>query len=569
MNVTATKLKRHIPKPIKDFLKKRFRVGPYPNWKSIIKKDEADWLKTLENSKNGTRILIATSVGSHRSSNITESALAVALTQRGADVHTLFCDKTLPACMQCQYQSTRNIAKFATKGAKETGVCNSCFEYAERMYRDLGIKVHKYSEFLTTEEHQEADSISSQIPFEQINRFKYEDFDIGEHAISGALRYFCTGDLKQQPYAEEILRLYLKSSLLTMFVIKKLVDTYKYSAMIFFHGIYVPHGVIGEVARKKNTHVVNWNTAYRQKRFIFTHDDTYHQMMQYEPVSNWENISWSEDNENQIMDYLVSRESGARDWQQFNENANPSLEAARQEIGIDFTKPTIGLLPNVVWDAQLHYKANSFTNLIEWTIETIRCFIKRPDLQLLIRIHPAEIKRYSKSRQPLIGEINKVFETLPDNIFVVPPESKASTYTIMQQCNAVLIYGTKTGVELAARGIPVIVAGEAWVRNKGFTMDSSSPQEYFAILDKLPLSEKMNKQQVTRARKFAYHFFYRRGIYLPFVVKSKDSMSFDLGIKRISELAPGRSIGLDVICDGIINKKEFIYPAELQLEADE
>ena len=240
-----------------------------------------------------------------------------------------------------------------------------------------------------------------------------------------------------------------------------------------------------------------------------------------------------------------------------------------RELKIDFAKPTIGLLPNVVWDAQLHYRANAFNNLIEWAIKTIEYFVGRSELQLLVRVHPAEIKRFSKSRQPLIREIKKVFPKLPPNIYLIPPESKISTYTVMQRCNAVLIYGTKTGVELTARGIPVIVAGEAWIRNKGLTMDASSPEEYFSILDKLPLSRRMDAEQVRLARKYAYHFFYRRGIYLPFMIKSKDSMSFQLGIKRVSELSPGKSIGLDVICDGILEGKEFIYPAELQAEGDE
>lgn len=569
MNFNLETVKRRAPKAIKDLLKKYFRVGSYPNWKVIVGQDKQQWQRALLECKGGSRILFATSIGSHRSGNITESAMATALTLRGAQVHVLLCDEVMLGCAQCQYQTTPDMEKFISKGAKGIGICRNCFFYAWRMYKDLGIKGLRYSELINEEERVIAEKISKEVPFSDIYSYKYGNYDIGEHAIAGALRFFCVGDLKDESFAEEVLRIYLKTALLTMFAIQRAIQLYKYDCVVFYHGIYVPHGILGEVIRKNNIRVVNWNTAYRQKRFIFTHDDTYHQMLQYEPVANWENIKWSESLENQIMDYLMSREAGTRDWQQFNENANPSLQDAVDELKIDFSKPTIGLLPNVVWDAQLHYKSNSFKNLIEWTIETIRYFLNRPDLQLLIRVHPAEIKRHSKSRQPLIKEINKVFSQLPSNIFIVPPESKISTYAIMQECNAVLIYGTKTGVELTARGIPVIVAGEAWVRNKGFTMDASSPREYFAILDKLPLAERMSREQIERARKFAYHFFYRRGIYLPFMKKSKDSMAFSLGIKRIDELSPGKSIGLDVICDGILKGKEFIYPAESQAEPDE
>ena len=51
-----------------------------------------------------------------------------------------------------------------------------------------------------------------------------------------------------------------------------------------------------------------------------------------------------------------------------------------------------------------------------------------------------------------------------------------STYALMSLCNAAIIYGTKMGVELTSVGLPVIVAGEAWIRNKGLTHDASSPR---------------------------------------------------------------------------------------------
>jgi len=563
-------IKKIIPKRVKVFLKKNFRVGPYPNWKSILKKDKTLWKEKLESSKKGRRVLFATSTGGHRSGNITESALAASLVMRGVESDVLLCDHALPGCVLSEYQYVKeaNIKKFIAEGPAGVGLCEGCFSCADRMFNDMGINVHYYSKLVSAEKKDKALKISQNVLYEDIKKYKYKDYEIGEHAMSGALRFLCIGDLDGQNHAEEILRSYFHASLLTMYATEALINKYNYECIVFFHGIYVPHGIIGEVARKNNVRVVNWNTAYRQKRFIFTHNDTYHQTLQYEPVENWENIEWNDELEGQIMSYLESRESGSRDWQQFNENANPSLDEAIKEIGIDFSKPTIGLLPNVVWDAQLHYKSNSFKNLIEWTIQTIEYFVKRPDLQLLLRIHPAEIKRYSKSRQPLSTEIENAFSELPSNIFIVPADSKVSTYTIMDECDSVLIYGTKTGVELTSRGIPVVVAGEAWIRNKGFTYDATTPDEYFKILDTLPLINRMDENKVSRARKFAYHFFYRRGIYLPFMEKSKDSMTFSLGITNVTDLSPKKSIGLDVICDGILNKKPFIYPAEKQLEED-
>jgi len=111
-------------------------------------------------------------------------------------------------------------------------------------------------------------------------------------------------------------------------------------------------------------------------------------------------------------------------------------------------------------------------------------------------------------------------------------------------------------------GMRVIVAGEAWVRNKGVTLDANSASEYFEILNRLPLKGSLDKNTTERARQYAYHLFFRRMIPLPFTSPSPGSLSTpDIGI--IDDLLPARHSGLDVICNGILSGSEFVYPAEL------
>ena len=200
--------------------------------------------------------------------------------------------------------------------------------------------------------------------------------------------------------------------------------------------------------------------------------------------------------------------------------------------------------------------------MLAWILQTIGYFSRRPELQLLIRVHPAEIRGSLPSRQLVVDEIKKAFPDLPENVFVIPPQSQISTYAAMMACNAVIIYGTKTGVELTSMGIPVIVAGEAWVRNKGITMDASSAKDYFEILDKLPSEQPLDEATVRRARKYAYHFFFRRMIPLEFMEPASGNPPYQIQLSGLRDLMPGRSRGLDIICDGILKGTDFIYPAE-------
>jgi hypothetical protein len=220
------------------------------------------------------------------------------------------------------------------------------------------------------------------------------------------------------------------------------------------------------------------------------------------------------------------------------------------------------MLTNVLWDAQLHYPANAFPDMLDWLLKTIQYFRGREDLQLLVRVHPAEIRGSVPSRQPVVAEIKKAFQVLPPNVFIIPPESPISTYAAMLQCDSVLIYGTKTGVELASLGIPVVVAGEAWIRNKGITIDAMSSDEYFRILDTLPLRRRMDESARLRARKYAFHFFFRRMIPISFVEPQRGWWPYRLSLSGLEDLMPGRDPGLDVICEAVLTGSPFVYPAE-------
>ena len=430
------------------------------------------------------------------------------------------------------------------------------------MFEPLGLKIHYLSELVTDEERSEARTIAESIAVQDIEDYAWRGLRIGEHARAGALRYYTRGDLDDEPMGETILRRYLEAAILSAAAYLRLLTANDYDVAVFHHGLYVPQGPVGEVCRSLGVRVANWVVAYRNNSFILSHEDTYHHTMMTEPVSAWEDMAWGDRQRTDIAAYLKSRWHGARDWIGFHERPEEEIGGFVRSIGLDSDKPVVGMLSNVIWDAQLHYPANAFPNLVDWAVRTIEYFAGRPDLQLLLRVHPGEIRGTAPSRQPLLAEIRKRIPTLPPNVFVIPPESPVSTYAAMALCDSVLIYATKMGLELTSVGIPVIVAGEAWIKNKGLTCDATDPEQYFKVLDQLPLGRRLTPDVVDRALKYAYHFFFRRMIPLPFLKRVESNLFFTVDIGSVDDLAPGRSPSLDVICDAILEGRPFIYPAE-------
>lgn len=508
-------------------------------------------------SKNKPKILMATCAGSLLTALDIETILSVALSLRGAEVHALICDRFLPACLMCQSNTTLSIRQFAQNGPSRL-YCNRCFESGMDAYRSAGIEIHLFSDYISTEDIKEVKMQVDSTPYEKIGNYRLGGLAVGEHALAGALRFFARSSIDTEPYSRPVLKRYFKASILTSIILRKIQKEQRFENAVFHHGIYVPHGIIGEVCRQERVKVVNWNVGYRKGTFIFSHHDTYHHTMMNEPVSKWESIAWNAQLEQEVLSYIKNRSKGTRDWHVFLNEPYGDISA----LGIDPSKPAIGLLTNVCWDAQLHYPANVFNNMLEWIFKTIEYFTERSDLQLIIRVHPAEVTAELPSRQLVVDEINRAFPALPSNIFIIAPESKMNTYTIMDACDAVIIYGTKTGVELTSFGIPVIVAGEAWIRNKGITIDPEIEKQYYDVLDGLPFGSKMNAALIQRARKYAYHFFFRRMVPLEVIQPTESAYSFRVDIKQLSDLMPNKHDGLDVICDGILVGTDFIYQYE-------
>lgn len=536
-----------------------------PAWEELLRKDKAVWEAALA-AKKSKRILIATSVGAFLPGTTLESLLAVALTLRNAEIHVLLCDGVLPACMECVHGLTIQEKRFAKAGPQKE-LCRDCFTHAYAMYKKLGLTVHRYSGLISEEDRAKAGMIAAGAELARIKEFTYEGLAVGEHALAGALRFYAKGELERDERAEVILRRYLNAAMLTVFATNKLLERYQYDRALFHHGIYVPQGLIGEVCRSKKVNIVNWNPAYRKQCFIFSHDDTYHHTMMTEPTKNWEDIPWNDKLQKKLTDYLQSRWHGTKDWIWFHDkNPRFDVNAYFKETGIDPKKPCVGLLTNVVWDAQLHYPTNVFPGMIDWILQTIAYFGKRPGVQLLIRVHPAEIRGTIPSRQTVAGEIAKRFPVLPKNVFLIGPENPISTYPVMEKCNAVVIYGTKTGVELSCKGIPVIVAGEAWIRNKGLTIDPSTQEEYFKALDALPLvPDRTGAAMLQRAYRYAYHFFFRRMIQLPLIESRQKELIgiyYHYNFGSLADLLPSKNPALDVICDGVLKGSDFVFPDE-------
>lgn len=195
---------------------------------------------------------------------------------------------------------------------------------------------------------------------------------------------------------------------------------------------------------------------------------------------------------------------GTRFWQDVSPVGGQQL---RQELGLD-ERPVVLLATNVLGDSLTLGRHVFAPSMAEWIRRTAAYFAGRPDVQLVVRIHPGE--RLMKGPS-IASEIEQALPNCPEHIHIIGPSEKVNTYDLMEIANLGLAYTTTVGMEMAMRAIPVVVSGKTHYRGRGFTFDPASWDEYYAMLDRLlqdPLRPRLSAQQVETAWNYAYRFFF-------------------------------------------------------------
>lgn len=195
---------------------------------------------------------------------------------------------------------------------------------------------------------------------------------------------------------------------------------------------------------------------------------------------------------------------GTRFWQ---EVASVGGEKLRSSLNLD-ERPVVLLATNVLGDS-LTLGRNIFTaSMAEWIEKTVQYFARRPDAQLVVRVHPGE--RLMKGPS-MVGVIERAVPERPEHIHIIGPNEKVNTYDLMEIASLGLAYTTTVGMEMAMRGVPVILAGQTHYRGRGFTHDPTTYDEYFGMLDGLlsgSSAGRLNEKQVETAWNYAYRFFF-------------------------------------------------------------
>ncbi len=181
-------------------------------------------------------------------------------------------------------------------------------------------------------------------------------------------------------------------------------------------------------------------------------------------------------------------------------------------------RPTVLFLGQVYTDSSVLFGIRDWKTPVHLMLELARRAVKM-DFNLWIKLHPKEIKGAS----PVTGKAyNKLtyrkltacpefrqFITDTDRV-MIDHENTYDTYDLISKADAAVTLSSQAGLEAAIRGVPSVVAGQAYYGGLGFTLDADCPEVLEIELGRaLGMSDESKAERRLAARIFTHIYFER------------------------------------------------------------
>jgi hypothetical protein len=434
-----------------------------------------------------------------------EALVAEALQQQGNQVVYVTCGEAFKS--YCVAMQSMKLSTDSTPEQKAR-VCAECNANKTVLRREMGLKSYDLREKVTQDEWEQVRQIVSRATAENILDLVLDGVAVGRFSFYQFILRTKKFEMSFTASEWEQFKIELENSLIAFFAARNILQLEKPDRIITYNSLYSVNRVFCESAAVMGIPVyflhAGANLSNRLHGLMMGRDNT------------WEYAFRLSDRWQQYKDVACSPQMLARVTAHFLElcagrNAFAYSSAVsdeppnvRNRFGIDPKKKLLVAAMSSydeVFAAEIAgvHKPDMgiFPTQIQWIKALIRFMADRPDLALILRIHPREFpnKRDAvMSRHAL--EIRSLLENLPPNVKVNWPTDKLSMYQLADQTDVVLNAWSSVGREVTALGIPVVLYAHKQVcyptelNYVGYT-----EQQYFQRIDEA-LADGWNPERI-------------------------------------------------------------------------
>lgn len=472
---------------------------------------------------------------------IWEASIAEAMSHRGIEPVFVTCGKAMNFC-----------ESYLMGVYPPDSLCNKCRTEMKWFLDQWGFQSFEYASLVSTEEIASIQKNVQNLKLHELPTFRFADICPWSVASASIQRYFLSGDIPLDASNEAVLKRFVFSTIVAYRGAEEAVKKLKPEFAFLLNGLFFPERALRMVLDREKIPYTTYERGRRRDTLIFSKGEA---VIDHNLETAWKGLAatpLATEEESRLDQYLEVRETGKDFIDNFWPEVVKEEKALVDALALDLTKPVFSLFTNLTWDTAVFGKNKAFASMKDWIAHAIQVFCTRPDLQLVIRVHPAEVRIEKQATRERIADfIRETFPNLPSNVKIVNSDSALSSYTLANLSKAILVYTTTLGMELPARtGIASIVSGIVHYSRKGFTFDVETAgdlEKHVAAIASEKTNSPERKARQSLARRYLNLFYFKYHYDFSPVLIETGKNRFKLALSDTRALEPGHAEDLDEV----------------------
>jgi hypothetical protein len=493
-----------------------------------------------------TRILVFSPYALWRIHSIYEETIAKACHVRGAEVEYLLCDGLLPECDQ-HWDSK-------TSTGRPHDLCQRCKGAAKTSLDSLGFSYRWLGDFVSQAEKAAASTWAQQVPQTELLQASYQGLALGEWVSSSVISYFrqYPPDMSNE-HVVGVYRGFLLSGAIVATAIKNYLEANPIDSAILFNGRQSITRVAMEMFHQHGIRVLTHERPEYTRGHLNVRPNAH--CMNLQPFRNlwstWSQVPLDRESLDSTLKWLIQRRYGANlAWLSFNKSfARGSSLRTRMNLSRSkhlwalFTSSTDEVAGDPLWQGPYESQA-------EWVRDVVQWVALRDDVELIIKVHPnLGGNRYIGRAVGELRIYEEMMGSLPANVRMVLPADSVNAYSLAEEADVGLTFGSTIGLEMAMLGKPVLLASRALYEYGSQILTVRSRESLPAMLERC--LQAFDHREIQREAFRLAHCYLASELPFP-AIKVVGLYEAEQNYSGRQDLAPGKDHSLDRICNFLI-----------------
>lgn len=400
----------------------------------------------------------------------TELVMAKQLADDGAAPVFAYCSPVLRCCNGWDIRSSSPQAD-----------CEKCHRGNRRIADMLAWPSSFLVDDLVAADFSASEDFSASLAIDDLKHLVIEGHDLGNEMYRSLAKYLFIGTIPETAENIELARGFGQAAFLLVRGLGRLFDRVSPDVVVMNCGHVMWYGIAYKLLSARGVRTVTFDETNIAVTHLSWNFDDAHPCVDYV----WDH-EWSESRDRPLSaekraDIDALLEDRRR---RFLYEPTDVYETPAELEGLARFDKVFTLFTNVPWDATIVGKDIVFASMQDWVEEAVRVVEAHPDAALVIRVHPAEAGVYGMvSRERVAARLLEKVTHLPENVFIIDAERRVNSYKLIEASDGVLVYCSNVGLESVLMGKPVVTAGAAHFRNKGLTLDVSTPEQFSEVFE--------------------------------------------------------------------------------------